>query len=952
MNIFQILLWPFTTLITKVFEFSFFLTGNYGISLILVSFFITLITAPLYILADKWKAEELTLKNKMAQSLQSINRHYTGSKKFYLTKTLQKIWGYTGLHSFKTSFGLILQIPFFFGAYEALTHYSGYQGVGFLFLQDLSKADSLFFGLALMPFIMTLVNILSAAYYSHSFSWHKNKSLYIMAAIFLVLLYKSPAALLVYWTMNNVFSILKTFILKKLGLSVGTVEAVQVREKALKKNFEKKSIWQFLVSNSELPLLFVFFILNALSVYFASSIRYNYFSIVVALSLVLSGLVSLYAVFKDKSYVSLTVFIPTWLIIFYLLISFFKTNGSHAFLSKANYGYSIELLILLNGLWYPLIKIFHKNKAVFMKKTASIIFPLCFLFFLIVYQPLSYYFADPSEIGLPLNQFLGSYLFIFLLLCIPFFLMYIFKKNTKTYSFISLLSFFAFLVSFLYANILKLNTGEISFFNLSNSNAITLMHPLRYILEPFLLVSLFYCAKIILNRYPNYVKTILLVFLIVSSFQLVLLLQKADFQKVKPINELHTKLPSDAFQNHVFSKTQTNVLFFITDMSNGNYLQRMIDEDHSYVEKLSGFDYYPDCLAVSGNTSTSLPSMLAGKNFLPHKLADNGLSGIEEIDLAYNNFFNEISKKNYEATITNPEYFYRKEIAHTIDFSSRYIAYWKDKQNLPLENKEASKLFLPLMVSLFNLSPWHMKYILYDRGDWILFNRGVAPIREWTFSELAYLNLLPEISSVETRERGRFLFIYNQLGHDPYGIDRDGKVISEGYPEPSISSFVNAPAAYNATKKVIDELILYFDWMKKEGIYDNTIIVIASDHGNAFNDNDLTAANPKTASFLTTDYSRSQALFMVKNLDAQENLSIKKDLVSSADIQNFLHTSGAFFENPELENFPIQNREERFLSCLIGNTRVGQKMDTIPYRSYSVKGPLADINSWTAKEKE
>jgi len=75
-------------------------------------------------------------------------------------------------------------------------------------------------------------------------------------------------------------------------------------------------------------------------------------------------------------------------------------------------------------------------------------------------------------------------------------------------------------------------------------------------------------------------------------------------------------------------------------------------------------------------------------------------------------------------------------------------------------------------------------------------------------------------------------------------------------------------------------------------------------------------------------------------------------LVSSADIQNFLHTSGAFFENPELESFPIQNREERFLSCLIGNTTVGQKMDTIPYRSYSVKGPLADINSWTAKEKE
>ena len=136
-----------------------------------------------------------------------------------------------------------------------------------MFLQDLSKADSLFFGLALMPFIMTLVNILSAAYYSRSFSWHKNKSLYIMAGVFLVLLYKSPSALLVYWTMNNVFSILKTFVLKKLGLSVGTVEAVQVRK--------EKSLYQtvklYLKENPNLFLYFFFIITLSLVVFLSFS---------------------------------------------------------------------------------------------------------------------------------------------------------------------------------------------------------------------------------------------------------------------------------------------------------------------------------------------------------------------------------------------------------------------------------------------------------------------------------------------------------------------------------------------------------------------------------------------------------------------------------------------------------------------------------------------------------
>ena len=50
--------------------------------------------------------------------------------------------GLYGLTLLKQALGS--SCKFFLGAYEALTHYFGYQGVGFLFLQDLSKADSLF----------------------------------------------------------------------------------------------------------------------------------------------------------------------------------------------------------------------------------------------------------------------------------------------------------------------------------------------------------------------------------------------------------------------------------------------------------------------------------------------------------------------------------------------------------------------------------------------------------------------------------------------------------------------------------------------------------------------------------------------------------------------------------------------------------------------------------------
>ena len=266
MNFFQLILWPFTTIITKTFDFSYVLTGNYGISLIIVSLFITLITAPLYLLADKWKTEETLLKKKQnGRRHEDIKTHYTGNKSYYLIKTTHKLFGYSGLHALKTSFGLILQIPFFFGAYEALTHYKGYKGHGFLIITDLSMPDNLLFGFALFPFIMTLVNILSAAYYTKTFSIKQNQSLYIMSLIFFVLLYKSPSALLIYWTMNNVFSIAKTFLLRKLNILKDPIMPIII--KTNKPSYLKQFI-NFLKENPVLIIIFLYVLAISLTIFF------------------------------------------------------------------------------------------------------------------------------------------------------------------------------------------------------------------------------------------------------------------------------------------------------------------------------------------------------------------------------------------------------------------------------------------------------------------------------------------------------------------------------------------------------------------------------------------------------------------------------------------------------------------------------------------------------------
>ena len=61
---------------------------------------------------------------------------------------------------------------------------------------------------------MTAINVVSAAIYMKGLPLKNKIQMYGIAAIFLVLLYNSPAGLVFYWTLNNVFSLVKNIFYK------------------------------------------------------------------------------------------------------------------------------------------------------------------------------------------------------------------------------------------------------------------------------------------------------------------------------------------------------------------------------------------------------------------------------------------------------------------------------------------------------------------------------------------------------------------------------------------------------------------------------------------------------------------------------------------------------------------------------------------------------------------
>ena len=130
-------------------------------------------------------------------------------------------YGYSPLSAVKKVLPLFVQIPFLLLTYYMLKNTPQLNGVSFLFLHDLGQPDALLktlgkfpLGLNLLPIVMTLVNMLTVAA-TPGFT-HKDQAQAVgISLLFLVLLYTAPSALLLYWTLNNVITMIRTLAARR-----------------------------------------------------------------------------------------------------------------------------------------------------------------------------------------------------------------------------------------------------------------------------------------------------------------------------------------------------------------------------------------------------------------------------------------------------------------------------------------------------------------------------------------------------------------------------------------------------------------------------------------------------------------------------------------------------------------------------------------------------------------
>ena len=235
-----------------------------------------------------------------------------------------------------------------------------------------------------------------------------------------------------------------------------------------------------------------------------------------------------------------------------------------------------------------------------------------------------------------------------------------------------------------------------------------------------------------------------------------------------------------------------------------------------------------------------------------------------------------------------------------------------------------------LAVSVYSAVPWSGKNLIYRDGRWFesfLGNKNevlvLRALKDW-----ALFDQLPELSNAN-RQKSTFKFIDTELTHFPWFMD-PGVCRIQTNPKREMSSD-GVPLAHLATETcALKALAKWFDWMKKEGVWDNTTVVLASDHSAG---DDPAYSKIFTDAGMGTGAARSNALLLVKKAGQAGELKTDDAPMTAAK-------AAALWTGVE----PPQPRIH-----ILGKSRgEGYLIE----RVWHVNGSMFDPKSWTEKDTQ
>ena len=809
----RLVLGPLELLFDAVYAIGYRITGNPGLSIILLSLFINLLMLPLFRRADAIQEEERVQARLLKPGIEKIRRAFRGDERFMILQTYYRQNHYKPWYVLKGSLSLLLEIPFFIAAYRYLSGLSLLQGASFGPVADLGKPDQLLtlFGtpVHLLPVLMTVINLVSGIIYTREMPLRSKIQLYGMALVFLVLLYSSPSGLVFYWTLNNLFSLVKNIILKKT--------AGKRRETAPEKAApDRHSGFIFLSCCLFLTILLGILIPSAI------------------VSASPAEFVELKDFRSPLRYVGSSALLAAGTFLVWCVIFFRLSSGK----GRKRFALAAGILSAVSVVNYMSFGTGYGNLSALLK------------------------YDNPLSV--PLSDILLNLGIILLVSCG---VVFIWRKKPE---------------------ILKA-------------------------------VCLAGCIGLAVMCVPN-----------LNGI-------RASFAELEILTERDREEPS-----FTLSRNGKNVVVIMLDRCISGFVPYILEENPAVAEQFRGFTYYPNTLSFGRNTNVATPSLFAGYEYRPFELDKRSDTGLPEKQNEALKVLPVLFLENgYEVTVCDPPYagyLWIPDLSIFDDYPAihRYITHGAFIDTGDAIRKKDRVINRNLFCySVFRASPVLLQSCLYNEGRYneaqaldpanlsgddnnVIFTEE-SEVRSTGISDeymkaVTALRHLPDMTKTSDSAENTFLILSNTSTHDVTMLQEPAfvpqQVVDNTEYEAAHKVRTSASGGrlelktaeqmehYQSDMAAFIQLGRWFDDLRKNGLWDNTRILVVSDHGYEMGLNHILTGGDEGENALAPydGVMAYNALMMIKDFGSGSEFTVDGSFMTIADMPS--EAVRGLIENP------------------------------------------------------
>ena len=900
--LYQLLIAPLELAFEMIFGISTMLFHNSGLSILFLSLCMNLLLLPLYRRVDAIQDEEQELEARIEPSVAHIRKTFHGDERFMMLQALYRLNGYKPFYALKGSLPLLLEIPFFIAAYHFLSNLDQLRGAVFGPIADLSMPDGLLtvagFTVSLLPILMTLINFVSSAIYTRGQSLRSKIQLYGIAVVFLVLLYRSPSGLVLYWTLNNLFSLVKNFIIRHNGARAVLRRLLRIFAPA---------------AGAVLLLLVLVLRLGP-----ARSVG------MMALGLVLLLPTLLRCVPKPERLRGLALPGDEHSAALFFSGAVLMTLLTGALIPSAVVADSPEEFFHVINYYSPLVHILN----------ASLLAAGLFL----IWFGLFFYLADRRG-----KQILGLLMWLLSGMAVANYMFF----GTK----------------------LGLISSQLVFPDGMSFAMREKLLNLAALLGLLVLLTLLWRKRCTLARSACLV--------IAAAVLGMSVLNAFRIQTAIPDITREVEIPPEQKAHFTLSRNGKNVIILFLDRAVGVFVPYFLQEKPELREKLEGFTYYPNTASFGVYTNFGAPALYGGYEYTPEAMnsrQDKLL--VEKHNEALLLMPTLFSRAGYESTLIDPPYpNYTNSDLSMFEAYPEIHAYTAEGQflyegNLLMEKYDRTWERNFFCYSLMKTMPVLLQPYLYQNGSY--FQGGSSSMDE-TISysrsvhvpfQLAYsvLRSLPEIGRISDGEENTFVCLGNLSTHEPTLLQEpayepasvvDNRVFDREHPERFLLDGVELHvetryqmASYQVNMAALLQLGNWFDYLRENGVYDNSRIIIVSDHG-------FGAGHLDSMYFGLNggvDAEAFNPLLMVKDFDSRE-FSTDMRLMTNADtptlaMEGLIDNPVNPFTGVPIDSSAKEAEELHVFGSRVINLSVNNGTAFLPGPWYAVHDSILDSNNW------